>query len=48
MGSGPDVKYAIYNLTADRITVWDGKIKGQYIPENPYSWVKKAWPNGYN
>lgn len=47
MGSGPDVKYAIYNLTADSITEWDGKIKNQYVPKDPYPWVAKAWPQGY-
>jgi hypothetical protein len=48
MGSGPDSKYAVYNETRDRITTWNGKIAWQYIPKDPYPWVKKAWPNGYN
>lgn len=49
MGSGPDNAYALYNLTRDNITEWEGETPAwQYVPEDPYEWLDAAWPNGYN
>ena len=50
MGSGPDPKYALYNLTRDNILQWEEgtKPKWQYIPADPYPWLAQAWPKGYN
>ncbi|KAH7323475.1 family 3 polysaccharide lyase [Rhexocercosporidium sp. MPI-PUGE-AT-0058] len=47
IGTGPDEKYALYNLTRDHIVPFDGKVTNQYIPENPYEWLATAWPAGY-
>ncbi|KAI6713382.1 hypothetical protein JHW43_004099 [Diplocarpon mali] len=47
VGTGPDEKYALYDLTRDGVTEWDGKIANQYTPTEPYEWLAQAWPEGY-
>ncbi|KAL2063164.1 hypothetical protein VTL71DRAFT_6236 [Oculimacula yallundae] len=47
IGTGPDEKYALYNLTRDNIVPFDGKVTNQYVPEDPYEWLTTAWPEGY-
>lgn len=47
IGTGPDVKYALYNLTRDHIAPFNGTVTNQYVPEEPYEWLATAWPNGY-
>ncbi|KAL1799769.1 hypothetical protein ACET3X_000111 [Alternaria dauci] len=46
VGTGPDEKYALYNLTRDHLTEYEGEILNQYIPENPYEWLDEFWPEG--
>ncbi|KAH7381105.1 family 3 polysaccharide lyase [Cadophora sp. MPI-SDFR-AT-0126] len=47
IGTGPDLKYALYNLTRDNIVPFEGEVTNQYVPEQPYEWLATAWPNGY-
>ncbi|KAI7331430.1 hypothetical protein KC315_g5119 [Hortaea werneckii] len=44
VGTGPDEQYALYNLTRDRITEYDGEALNVYIPEDPYPWLAEVWP----
>ena len=44
VGSGPDEKYALYNLTRDAITEFNGMVEGVYTPEEPYEWLAEFWP----
>ncbi|TQN69222.1 putative pectate lyase D [Colletotrichum shisoi] len=48
IGTGPDEKYALYNLTRDAITEWDGTVTNAYEPEEPYEWLETYWPDGFN
>lgn len=48
VGTGPDEKYALYNETRDKITPFNGTVLNQYIPKDPYEWLKDFWPNGFN
>jgi hypothetical protein len=45
VGTGPDAKYALYNVTRDHITVFNGTVLNQYVPENPYEWLGEFWPS---
>jgi hypothetical protein len=45
VGTGPDEKYALYNLTRDHITEFSGEILNQYVPEEPYEWLGLYWTN---
>ncbi|KAH7077721.1 pectin lyase fold/virulence factor [Paraphoma chrysanthemicola] len=45
VGTGPDEKYALYNLTRDRITTFNGTVLSQYKPANPYPWLGEFWPS---
>jgi hypothetical protein len=45
VGTGPDEKYALYNLTRDHITEFEGEILNQYVPEEPYEWLGLYWSN---
>lgn len=47
IGTGPDEKYALYNLTRDHIVPFNGTVTNQYIPKQPYEWLATAWPEGY-
>ncbi|KAL3424533.1 pectate lyase [Phlyctema vagabunda] len=47
VGTGPDEKFALYNMTRDSIVEWDGTVTNQYVPEEPYEWLAQAWPEGY-
>lgn len=44
VGTGPDEQYALYNLTRDRITEYDGEALNVYMPEDPYPWLAEVWP----
>ncbi|RMY36138.1 hypothetical protein D0866_04133 [Hortaea werneckii] len=44
VGTGPDEQYALYNLTRDRITEYDGEASNVYMPEDPYPWLAEVWP----
>jgi hypothetical protein len=46
VGTGPDEKYALYNLTRDHLTDYEGEILNQYTPEDPYEWLDEFWPEG--
>jgi hypothetical protein len=48
VGTGPDEKYALYNLTRDRITEFEGEILNQYVPEEPYEWLSDYWMEAGN
>jgi hypothetical protein len=48
VGTGPDEKYALYNLTRDRITEFEGEVLNQYTPEEPYEWLSEFWPESNN
>lgn len=48
VGTGPDEKYALYNLTRDRITEFKGEVENQYIPVDPYPWLGEFWTEGSN
>ncbi|KAF2033710.1 pectin lyase-like protein [Setomelanomma holmii] len=45
VGIGPDEKYALYHMTRDRITTFNGTVLKQYVPANPYSWLGEFWPS---
>jgi hypothetical protein len=45
VGTGPDEKYALYNMTRDRITTFNGTVLKQYVPANPYPWLGEFWPS---
>ena len=45
VGTGPDEKYALYNLTRDAITGFNGAATNVYEPENPYGWLEDFWPS---
>ncbi|KAF2852903.1 polysaccharide lyase family 3 protein [Plenodomus tracheiphilus IPT5] len=45
VGTGPDEKYALYNLTRDSITDFEGEVLNQYTPEDPYEWLGEFWPS---
>ncbi|KAF1361883.1 family 3 polysaccharide lyase [Lizonia empirigonia] len=44
VGTGPDEKYALYNLTRDAITEFNGTVTNAYEPEEPYEWLSEFWP----
>ncbi|OAL49453.1 family 3 polysaccharide lyase [Pyrenochaeta sp. DS3sAY3a] len=44
VGTGPDEKYALYNLTRDNLTEYAGEVLNQYVPEDPYPWLAEFWP----
>ncbi|KAH6643926.1 pectin lyase fold/virulence factor [Boeremia exigua] len=44
VGTGPDEKYALYNLTRDAITEFNGTVLNAYTPEEPYEWLSEFWP----
>lgn len=44
VGTGPDEKYALYNLTRDAITEFNGTATNVYEPEDPYEWLAEFWP----
>ncbi|XP_014555032.1 polysaccharide lyase family 3 protein [Bipolaris victoriae FI3] len=46
VGTGPDEKYALYNLTRDHVTEFEGEILNQYVPEEPYEWLGTYWKEG--
>ncbi|KAF4974418.1 hypothetical protein FZEAL_8677 [Fusarium zealandicum] len=48
VGTGPDEKYALYNITRDHITDFEGTVSNQYEPEDPYEWLSEFWPEGFN
>jgi hypothetical protein len=45
VGTGPDEKYALYNMTRDRITTFNGSVLSQYVPKDPYPWLGEFWPS---
>ncbi|KAF2631807.1 polysaccharide lyase family 3 protein [Macroventuria anomochaeta] len=44
IGTGPDEKYALYNITRDQITGFNGTATNVYTPEEPYEWLSEFWP----
>lgn len=46
IGTGPDEKYALYNLTRDAVTEFNGTAEDVYTPEEPYEWLSEFWPEG--
>jgi hypothetical protein len=44
IGTGPDEKYALYNVTRDKVTEFDGTARDVYTPEEPYEWLSAFWP----
>lgn len=44
IGTGPDEKYALYNMTRDAITGFNGTATNVYTPEKPYEWLSEFWP----
>lgn len=44
VGTGPDEKYALYNMTRDSITGFNGTVTNEYEPEEPYEWLSEFWP----
>ncbi|KAF3010613.1 hypothetical protein E8E13_003157 [Curvularia kusanoi] len=44
IGTGPDEKYALYNMTRDAITLFDGTATNTYTPKEPYEWLPEFWP----
>lgn len=39
VGTGPDEKYALYNMTRDHITTFNGTVVGAYVPQDPCPWL---------